>query len=291
MRNEDKFEDIVRKDLDVRASDGTYDRMRDIVLSAHGPARTTESAAILILKRRTAMKSSIVKLGVAAAIIAVMGLGIVEFIGPGSKSGLVWAEVAQRVEASQGVIYRTRDTGMGDPNSSWPEGHMMHYKSPAHARTDWYRGEQIRRTVNFDLSTKTMVWLAYDAKVYAREPMKEETVQSQQSQWMRPEDIVGRFVSCTHKKLGTKTIEGVLCEGIETTDPAAFGANYPVKTVVGRLWVAVATGYPVLIEFEVAAGAEGNIHQTVFADQFQWDVPFGPSDREISIPLGFRPLD
>ena len=36
MRNEDRFEDIVRKDLDVRASDGTYDRMRDIVYLSRG---------------------------------------------------------------------------------------------------------------------------------------------------------------------------------------------------------------------------------------------------------------
>ena len=136
-----------------------------------------------------------------------------------------------------------------------------------------------------------MVWLAYDAKVYAREPMKEEAVQSQQSEWMRPEDIINRFVSCEHEKLGTRTIDGVLCEGIGTTDPAVLGANYPVKTVIGRLWVNVTTGYPVLIEFEVAAGADGSIRQTAFVDQFQWDVVFSPGEREISIPPDFRPLD
>jgi hypothetical protein len=244
--------------------------------------------------RRIIMKNPITKLTVAAAVIAVVVLGLFEFLGTGSSSGVVWAEVAQKVEASRGVIFRSRGTGMGDPNDDWPKSYVMHYKSPLHSRTDWYRGEQIRRTVHFDLSTKTVVWLAHDANVYAKEPMKEETVQSiqsGQSGWMHPEDVTTRFVSHEHMNVGTQTIDGVLCDGIETRDPAVFGANYPVKTFVGRLWVSVETGYPVLMEAEVAAGEDGSVRQTVFVDQFEWDVEFSPSDREISIPPGFRPLE
>lgn len=241
--------------------------------------------------RRTIMKSPITKLAAAAVIITAVTLGLFEFIDTGSSTGVVWAEVAQKVEASRGVIYRTRGTGMGDPNDDWPKGHVMHYKSPLHLRTDWYRGEQIRRTVHFDLSTETQVWLAHDANVYAKEPMKKEAVQSMQSGWMHPVDVTTRFVSHEHMNVGTQTIDGVLCDGIETRDPAVFGANYPVKTFVGRLWVSVETGYPVLMEAEVAAGEDGSVRQTVFVDQFEWDVEFSPSDREISIPPGFRPLE
>ncbi len=224
-------------------------------------------------------------------VIIVVVLGLVELIDTGSKSGVVWAEVAQKVQASRGVIYRTRGTGMGDPNNDWPKGYVMHYKSPLHSRTDWYKGGQIRRTVHFDLSKKTVVWLAHDANVYAREPMKEETVQSVQSEWLHPQDITSRILSHEHRKVGTKTIDGVLCEGIETTDPAAFGDKHPVKTFVGRLWVSIETGYPVLIEADVSAGEDGNVRITGFVDQFQWDVEFSPSDRDISIPSGFRPLE
>jgi hypothetical protein len=84
MRDEDKFEDIVGKDLDVRASDGTYDRMWDIVLSAHGPARTTESAATLILTGRTIMRNPIAKWAAAAvialAILLPVGYAAVEAV-------------------------------------------------------------------------------------------------------------------------------------------------------------------------------------------------------------------
>jgi hypothetical protein len=293
MKDKKTFEDIVRKDLDVRASDATYDRLQDVILDAYESARTTGSAPP-ILMRRTIMKNPIAKLGLAAVIVAVMGLGLLEFVTTGSKSGVVWAEVARKVNASPGVIYRTGGTGLWDPNEDWPQGYIMHYKSPLHSRTDWSRGGQIRRAVCFDLTTKTLVWLAYDKNVYTKEPMKEDivqSVQSDQSRWMHPEDITNRFVSHKHKSLGARTIDGVPCEGIETTDPAVFGVNYLIKTFVGRLWVSTATRYPVRMETEVAAGADGSIRQTGFADQFQWDVTFSPADREISIPPGFRPLD
>lgn len=51
MKDTDEFEDIVKRDLDVRTSDGTYDRLWEVVLNAYGPSRTTESAATLIPKK------------------------------------------------------------------------------------------------------------------------------------------------------------------------------------------------------------------------------------------------
>jgi hypothetical protein len=238
------------------------------------------------------MKNPITKLATAAAVIVIVGLGILAFIGTSSKSGLVWAEVAQKVEASRGVIYRTSKIGIGAPNDDWPNGPLMHYKSPLHSRTDWYREGQIRRTVNFDLSTKTQVWLAHDAKVYDKRIMKDETVESvqrDQSPWLYPEDIISRLLSFKHRKVGTKTIDGVLCEGLETNDPAVCGAP-PTKTFVGRLWVSVETGYPVLIEVEATDGQDGGIRMNGFIDQFEWDVEFSPDDRNISIPSDFRSL-
>ncbi len=243
--------------------------------------------------RSKIMKSHITKLAAAAAVIAVVGLGILAFISTGSKSGVVWAEVARKVEASRGVIYRTRKIGIGDPNDDWPKAHMMHYKSPLHSRTDWCRGDQIRRTVNFDLSTKTSVWLAHDAEVYNKGSMTEETIQSvqkDQSPWLHPEDLISRMLSVEHREVESRIIDGVLCEGLETNDPAVCGAP-PTKTFVGRLWVSAETGYPVLIEIEATAGEDGSVRTNGYIDQFEWDVEFSPSDRQISIPPDFRPLE
>jgi len=62
---------------------------------------------------------------------------------------------------------------------------------------------------------------------------------------MDPNSRVLRFLSCKHKELGQKTIAGVLCEGIETTDPAFHGGEHPPESLMARVWVSVETGYPV----------------------------------------------
>jgi hypothetical protein len=73
MNNRKKFEDTVKDDLDVRASIPTYDRLRDAVLNARGPARTTASAATLTFTRRMRMRISTAKIVIATLI----GAGIV----------------------------------------------------------------------------------------------------------------------------------------------------------------------------------------------------------------------
>jgi hypothetical protein len=294
MKSAENIEKLIKNlDLDIDINTKTDQLILGELSEVHEKSKTMKSALAEPNIRRTIMKSPITKLAVAAVVIVVVILGLVEFIDTGSTSGVVWAEVAQKVESSRGVIYRTRKIGMGDPNDDWPKAHMMHYKSPLHSRTDWCRGEQIRRTMNFDLSTKTQVWLAHDAKVYDKKSMTEETVQSvqrdQKSGWLRPEDVTSKILSLEHRKVGTKTIDGVLCEGLETNDPAVCGAP-PTKTFVGRLWVSVETGYPMLIEVEATDGEDGSVQMKGFVDQFEWDVEFSSGDRQISIPPGFRSL-
>ena len=294
MKSAENIEKLIKNlDLDIKTNANTDQRILKKLIETHEKSKQMNSASIEPNIRRTIMKNPIIKLAAAAVIITVVALGLFEFIDTGSTSGVVWAEVVRKVESSRGVIYRTRKIGMGDPNDDWPKAHIMHYKSPLHSRTDWYREGQVRRTMNFDLSTKIQVWLAHDAKVYDRQTMTEETVQSvqrdQKSGWLRPEDITSKILSFENWKIGTRTIDGVLCEGLETNDPAVCGAP-PTKTFAGRLWVSVETGYPVLIEIEATDGEDGSIQRKGFVDQFEWDVEFSSGDRQISIPDGYRSL-
>lgn len=281
MKDNDKFEDIVRKDLDVRPSDGTLDRMRDIVLDAHGLPQTTTSATTLIITRRTFMRSPVVKLGIAAVIIAVLGIGIVEFIGTGSTSGVVWAEVARNVEASPSVIFRARGTGSRDPNDDWPNAYRIFWRSAVLDRADWYRNGQIHRTIYTNLDTKTLIGVLHDHKMYSKEAMSDERVQSARAdkgRWTDPQGLLNLCLSLEHHALGQKTIDGVLCEGIEATGPDGS---------TGRLWVGVETGYPVLAEIE---GIKGGIRHTGTLDQFRWNVDLLAEGIEPEIPAGYEPL-
>ncbi|GEM_PF-4741758 len=72
-----------------------------------------------------------------------------------------------------------------------------------------------------------------------------------------------------------ETIDGVLCEGIEAKGPDGS---------TGRIWVAVQTGYPVLVEIEGVDGSTGTM------DQFRWNVDLSAEGVEPEIPAGYEPL-
>jgi hypothetical protein len=286
MKYNSKFEDMIRKDLDVRASGRTYNRMRDTVLDSHGQSKQKPSAARLTIARRLTMHKPMIRFAVAAAIIAVVGLGVFEFIGTGAKSGVVWAEVAKKVEASRGVIYRNRATRSGRPDRS---DYSMVYLSGTHSRTDSYKGDKINRTTCCDFDGKTVVFVAHDTKNYIREAMSEQTLREHHGAWASPKRWVHEFLSKDYSKLGQKTIDGVLCEGLETTDPTFGVASFKVDSLVARLWVSVETGYPVLLEGEVV-GNNGQLHIKGILDRFQWDVVLEPSVFEPNIPPDYEPM-
>jgi outer membrane lipoprotein-sorting protein len=95
-----------------------------------------------------------------------------------------------------------------------------------------------------------------------------------------------------HSKLGQETIEGVLCEGIETTDPVCLGplpGQVNNMEVEFRLWVSAETGYPVMYESKMSGEHEGEVWESEsVTDQFQWDVELDPSIFDPNIPPDYE---
>jgi hypothetical protein len=291
MRNEERFEDIVRKDLDVRASDGTYDRIREIVLSAHGPARTTESAATLILTGRTIMRSPMAKVAVAAAILVAIGLGVSIFISTGSHSGMVWAQVADRVDASGGLVYRTRNIYRYADRDQPHEFSTMTYQSPRYGtRMEGIEGSRIDSYVSFEEGTQ--VTLFRDMKRYTQRTLSSQPAGAgaDTPTGARARDMVRQFTAGDYKELGRRTIDGVVTEGIETQHVPGGGGNFPVESETAQLWVSVETGYPVLLEIHIV-GNNGALEVEMIMDQFQWDVELDPSQFRTVIPSDYQPLE
>ena len=228
------------------------------------------------------MKNQITKLAVAAAVIAVVGLGILAFIGTGSKSGVVWAEIVQKVEASRGGGSRITISIPGNPEKC-----TLFQRSLTHYRADLYTGDVLKRTICVDLEAKTRFLLAHDAKVWFREELSEQDEQTIRNEWMTPENYVKRFLSGGYRELGQRRIEGVLCEGVEVTDAAVLEVNGPVR---GELWVSVETGYPVLVRVEMTGGEDGQQRQVVTVDQLRWDAEYDESEFEVEIPPDYRPM-
>ena len=237
--------------------------------------------------RNRIMKSPITKLAAAAAVVFAVVLGLLEFIGDGSTSGVVWAEVARNVEASRGVIFRTRGTGSRDANDDWPNSYMITWRCPAITRTDRYRGGQIWRTIYYNLDTKTVIGVLHDAQKYSKEAMSDERVQkarADKDRWTTPQSLISHLLALKHHPLDQKMIDGVLCEGIETTDANGL----PFKSFTARGWVSVKTGYPVLGQVEIVDNED--IRHTTTLDQFQWNVDLSTEGVEPEIPADYESL-
>ena len=227
------------------------------------------------------MRSPIVRFAVAAAIVAAVLVGATLFRSSGS--GVVWAEVAQKVQASRGVIFRSTEHIVPDTYDQ-ENDFTIQYWTSKQSRLDGYKGGEVIKTIWGNCDTKTVVLVDHlpDHKSYVKMTHEERMPDSLQT--ADPNTWVQRFLSCEYKELGQKTIDGVLCEGIETTDPAFYGGGNPPETPVACLWVSVETGYPVQFEGERVYNDQ---RHTYVQDQFQWDVEIDESLFEPKIPAGY----
>ncbi len=255
------------------------------VLTTHEKTTNTKPAAIEPNVRRTIMKSPITKLTAAAIIIIAVLVSITQF--GGSATSVAWGEVIGKLEASRGVIYRRTMTRSNRPNE---DGYRMIYSCQTHSRTDHYKTDRITGSLYSDYNAKTLVSIQHDRKSYFDHQLGEQAVRDHKTE-VDPKAWVQKFLSCEYRKLGQKTIEGILCEGLETTDPAFGDSDSPVASLMLRLWVSVETGYPVLCEGNVVFEADDGVRIEAVLDQFQWDVELDASEFEPKIPPDYESMD
>jgi hypothetical protein len=289
MKDDREFEDTVSRGLDVRAGDRTYDSMRQIVLDAHESSKQKPSAARLTITRRLTMRKQMIRFAAAGVIIAIVVLGLSEFIGTDNKSSVVWADVAQKVETSRGVIYRERIVNSEYANSNTSDYTIIHLAA-THYRSDGYQSGEPWTTMYDDREAGQRVVLLHGKKGYVKEKITlTEKGQQKHDGAMDPRRRVERFLSCEYSELGRRTIEGVLCEGLETTDSGFTGedaAELPIDSLVAHLWVSAETGYPVLLEAEF----KGQYSGSATIDQFQWDVELDASVFQPNIPPDYEQM-
>ena len=232
------------------------------------------------------MKNPVARLAIAAAVVAAVLVGISLFRQSGS--GVVWAEVAQKVQASRGLICRRIMTRSNRPGEV---DYRMIYECPTHSRTDQYEANQITWSRYCDYSARTMVRIEHDNRRYFCHTISEQEVQEHRDE-ISPKVWAQKFLSSECRKLGQKMIDGILCEGLETTDQAVIGeSDPPVDNPMLQLWVSVETGYPVLLEGNAVRQADDSVRIEVVLDQFQWDVELDPSEFEPSIPSDYESMN
>jgi len=290
MRPKKRVERAIQQKLRFTADPAFRSQLLTDMMGAQNQSREAIPAPCRVGTRRMIMKNSIVKLGIAAAIMAVLGTGLVEFLGTGSTSGVVWAEVAEKVGASRGFVSRVRQTYTQTNAGKTSEHCLTVYNSPKHGlRMDSYEGDRLITSTYIDYAERTLVSLMHQSKQYTRQTVPAETVVAGRS-IIDPKELIEQFLAGEYKKLGTKTIEGAEAEGIEVKDPAGFTGNFPVDSVVAQLWVNAKTGYPVKLESETI-GNNGDLRVTTVSDRFQWNVEFDASQFHPVIPADYEQIE
>jgi hypothetical protein len=283
------IEEAIRSKLNAAAGAALHDRVLARIRQAQSQSDEIPPALTELVARRMLMRSPILRLTGAAVVIAVVGLGIIEFVTTGTKSSVVWAEVAQKVQASRGLIYRERGETAGD--------YVITYLSPTQYRSDGFKEGKLSMTMWDNLESGKQVVLLHFQKGYVLED-KVMRDSRRHANYQDPRWWVQKFLGCKYTKLGPKEIDGTLCEGIETTDPALiadYRSEYILDSLTARLWVSTVTRYPVLFEGDfhchVVEGETSRPHNNILIiDQFQWDVELDASVFEPKIPPDYEQM-
>lgn len=291
MRSRKSTEEVIRTRLNFTLGSPLRSHLLARALHEQKQSQKTEPARHGPAIRRMIMGNSMMKLGIAAVVIAVLGIGIVEFLGTGASSGVVWAEVARKVEANRGFTFHQR-IRIGRADRPDQVAYIAAYYTGSRIRRDFSREPEgeILRSEYSDFAARTTIYVRHDERTCLRLPLDERTLQARESGYLNPTDWVRQFLSTKYTELEPKIIEGVPCEGIETTDPTFGDGDPPPTSCVGRLWVSIETGYPVRLEYSSFGPTTrgDDVRLDVLWDRFQWDVELGESLFEPNIPPDYR---
>jgi hypothetical protein len=201
--------------------------------------------------------------------------------------------VAQKVQNTCGLILRcTATSSFLDDDTDY----TIKYFDPTHSRADSYKEGQIVRSHYSNSETMTITGVYHTRKHFltTQHSGDSEGFLESNEDWLNPRYLVQAIVSAEHERLRQRTIDGILCEGLETTDPNVLGPlPGPVTRleVEMRLWVDVSTKYPVLFEGKMDGEAEGQTLVSEWVmDQFQWEVALDSSVFEPNIPPDYRSM-
>jgi hypothetical protein len=229
---------------------GGGDSIADRVMSRidAGSVRCERGSSGKLLVRRLVM-NRFTKFAAAAVIIIAVLLGLNFIDIPGDGSGVVWAEVAERVAKAESFMYRIKMTMTGVPELPEDQQREMVIRVMISAR----HGMKMEKTVGTAEESvtymlpvqKVMVLIMPESKNYMRFELDEEMFASMTQQSQDPREFFSHLMDSEYTELGRKTINGVETEGIEVRDPAFMAAIFGEATI--RVWTDVEGGWPVLM--------------------------------------------
>jgi outer membrane lipoprotein-sorting protein len=244
---------------------------------------------------RIIMRSPITKLAAAAVIIIAVLAGIYVITGKApAVTCCAWAQIADKVEQIKTCAYRLHVRQTGGPlgqTGQQVEGKVYISSDYGYRMETSLNGIPMQQ-MYMNPGEKAMIIVMPAQKKYMRMVLTDETLAKTKKQMQDPRDIITQFMSGQpgqYKELGKDTINGVEVKGIEVNNPPAVQGIYSDFT--GRMWVDVATEYPVRMEIEGEMKIGGqNINMIIVMDGFEWGVELSPDLFKPDIPADFTTM-
>ncbi len=249
--------------------------------------RKTEKANFRVGVWRNIMNTKVTKFAVAAMIIIAVMIGY--SLMPTSSGGVVWAKVAEQVARVRAVRYHMNMDMTGI--EGMPQGHEMHIEIESLVSADlgltmntYVNGTMVSQTFA-QIEEQALISLMPAQKKYLRIIMTEEILEKTREENRDPKQMVDGFLTGEYTELGRSEIDGVVVEGVESSDKSL--AQGLLGNAVGRLWVDVETGWPVQITIDVI-GDDGQVQMELVMDGFEWDVEVDASEFAAEIPEDYE---
>ncbi|OHB65503.1 MAG: hypothetical protein A2Y76_04765 [Planctomycetes bacterium RBG_13_60_9] len=243
---------------------------------------------------RIVMKSRITKLAAAAVIVLAAILALTFFH---RTSGIVWAEVVQRLGEIKTVSYKITADIKGMPGT--PEGYTTHttqdvlvsYEQGA-VRIDsalQVPGGMRRSQTYILFEDRVVVSVIPDQKKCFKMTVSDEQMQKMGGENGDPVTLLKAMLEHKYTELGRKTIDDVAAWGIEVSDPklgakmGSFisGGMFDQTTV--QLWVDQKHELPIRI-CATGSSKDGRASMGMVYDGFQWNIKIEPARLTPEIP-------
>ena len=241
------------------------------------------------------MKSKITKLATAAVITLVILVSLPFFSRNGS--GVVLADVLERIEQVMAFMYRGKMTITGSMMPNRPAGKKEMDSTVTISNeygmkmemttTDVNTGrEEMTQQMYILPDQKVMIMVMPEQKKYMRMEFDDDLLARMKKQNNDPREMIKQIMNCEYTELGRSVIDGIEVDGFETTDPAVYGGAMGTEGDSKlMLWVDVESRLPVRMKMDFKMNEQMQMSGVVY--DYQWNVQVDASEFEPVIPEDF----
>jgi len=254
--------------------------------------------------RRFIMKSPIVKVAVAAAVVLACLAGLYLWTGTKSGAGVLLADVLEKVEQAQAFMYKMKMKTTGNMQPGMPSGPMEMTSTVLISNEYGMKmevdmnmvvngaGQKMKQLMYVLPNEKKVYMIMTEQKQYITMEFDESVLARMKKQSNDPRDLLRQIINSKYVDIGKSVIDGVEVEGFETTDPACLGGM--MKDVKVILWVDRKTELPVREEMYFKMNEQMQMEGELY--DFQWYVqvnadefkPVIPQDYTTILPGGYK---